>query len=167
MLKVKVNNKTEYAVLLDNEISGNIDGKTFSWDIIEVKDGSFHIIKDNKSYNIEVVKAVIAEKTFLVKVNGNNYQLQVKDKYDELLKKLGFDNLTANKVNEIKAPMPGLVLDIRVLEGDVVKKGDAILVLEAMKMENIIKSPTDGVIKKININKGVAVEKNQVLINFA
>jgi biotin carboxyl carrier protein len=167
MLKVKVNDKNEYTVLLANETSGNIDGKAFSWDIIEVKNGSFHIIKDNKSYNVEIVKVVIAEKTFLVKVNGNSYQLQVKDKFDELLKKLGFDSLAANKVNEIKAPMPGLVLDIRVLEGDVVKKGDAVLVLEAMKMENIIKSPTDGVIKKININKGVAVEKNQVLINFA
>jgi biotin carboxyl carrier protein len=83
-----------------------------------------------------------------------------------LLKSLGFDDLNAKKVNEIKAPMPGLVLDVRVSEGDTVKKGDAILVLEAMKMENIIKSPTDGIIKKINVKKGVAVEKNQVLINF-
>ena len=76
------------------------------------------------------------------------------------------DNLAAAKVNEIKAPMPGLVLDIRVAEGDEVKKGDSILVLEAMKMENIIKSPTDGIIKKINVKKGIAVEKNQVLIHF-
>ncbi len=77
------------------------------------------------------------------------------------------DSLNSSKVNEVKAPMPGLVLDIRVSEGDEVKKGDPILVLEAMKMENIIKSPTDGVIKKINVKKGLAVEKNQVLINFA
>ena len=62
--------------------------------------------------------------------------------------------------------MPGLVLDIRVVEGDAVKKGDPILVLEAMKMENIIKSPTDGIVKKINVKKGVAVEKSQVLIHF-
>ncbi len=76
------------------------------------------------------------------------------------------DNLNANKINEIKAPMPGLVLDIRVAEGDAVKKGDTILVLEAMKMENSIKSPTDGLVKKISVKKGLAVEKNQVLINF-
>lgn len=166
MLKVNVNNKKEYAIALDNSTSGSVDGQEFSWDVIEVKEGSFHVIKDHKSYNVEVVKADASEKSFLIKVNGNNYQLQVKDKFDELLKQLGFDNLNANKVNEIKAPMPGLVLDVRVEEGAEVKKGDAVLVLEAMKMENIIKSPTDGIIKKINVKKGVAVEKNQVLIHF-
>lgn len=166
MLKVKVNNKKEHAISFENETNGTLDGKEFSWDVIEVKNGSFHIIKDYKSYNVEVIKADSIEKSFLVSVNGNKYQLQVKDKFDELLKSLGFDELNSKKVNELKAPMPGLVLDIRVAEGDQVKKGDAVLVLEAMKMENIIKSPTDGVIKKINVKKGVAVEKNQVLINF-
>lgn len=167
MLKVKVNNKQEHQVVFENETSGTIDGTAFSWDVIEVKNGTFHIIKNNKSYTVELLKAEPSEKSFLVKVNGNKYQLHVKDKFDELLKSLGMDNLNASKVNEIKAPMPGLVLDIRVSEGDEVKKGDPILVLEAMKMENILKSPTDGTIKKINVKKGLAVEKNQVLINFA
>jgi len=167
MYKVNVNTKKEHAVVLENNASGTIDGKEFSWDVAEVKNGSFHVVKDNKSYSVEVVKADVAEKSFLVSVNGNKYQLNVKDKFDELLKSLGMDNMAASKVNEIKAPMPGLVLDIRVAEGDEVKKGDPILVLEAMKMENILKSPTDGIIKKINVKKGLAVEKNQVLINFA
>lgn len=166
MLKVKVNNQKEHTIVLENNTTGTIDGTSFEWDVIEIKNGSFHVIKDNRSYNVEVIKADAAEKSFLVSVNGNKYQLNVKDKYDELLKSLGFDNLNANKVNEIKAPMPGLVLDVRVAEGDVVKKGDAVLVLEAMKMENIIKSPTDGIIKKVNVKKGLAVEKNQVLVNF-
>ena len=167
MLKVKVNNKSEYNIVFDNPSNGTIDDKPFAWDIIEVKNGSFHIIKDFKSYTVEVIKADAAEKSFLVSVNGNKYQLDVKDKFDELLKSLGFDNLNAKKVNEIKAPMPGLVIDVRVSVGDIVKKGDPIIVLEAMKMENIIKSPTDGTISKINVKKGIAVEKNQVLINFA
>ncbi|MGQ0829162.1 MAG: biotin/lipoyl-containing protein [Bacteroidota bacterium] len=166
MLKVKVNNKKEHSIIFDNVATGTIDGKAFAWDVIEVKEGSFHVIKDNRSYNVEVIKADAAEKSFLVSVNGNKYQLNVKDRFDELLKSLGMDNLNANKINEIKAPMPGLVLDISVSEGDTVKKGDAVIVLEAMKMENSLKSPTDGVIKKINVKKGVAVEKNQILINF-
>ena len=166
MLKVKVNNKNEHAVVFENETSGTIDGKAFEWDVIEVKNGSFHVIKDFKSYNVEVIKADVAEKSFLIRVNGNKYILSVKDKFDLLLKDLGLDNMNTKKVNEIKAPMPGLVLDIRVSEGDTVKKGDAILVLEAMKMENNIKSPTDGIVKKINVKKGLAVEKNQVLIQF-
>jgi biotin carboxyl carrier protein len=166
MLKVNVNNKKEHAVSFENKASGTIDGKSFSWDVIEVKDGSFHVIKNNKSYSVEVIRSEPKEKSFLISVNGNKYQLHVKDKFDELLKSLGMDKLNAGKVNEIKAPMPGLVLDIRVSEGAEVKKGDPVFVLEAMKMENIIKSPTDGIIKKINVKKGAAVEKNQVLINF-
>ena len=62
--------------------------------------------------------------------------------------------------------MPGMVLNILVAEGQQVKKGDSLLVLEAMKMENVLKSPTDGVIKKVVATKGTAVEKNQLLIQF-
>ena len=169
MLKVKVNGKNEHTVEFSGKglSSGTIDGAAFECDIIEVKKGSFHVIKDHRSFNVEVIKADPEEKAFIVSVNGNKYTLSVKDKYDDLLHSLGMDNLAGSKVNEIKAPMPGLVLDLRVNEGDSVKKGDPVLVLEAMKMENILKSPADGVVKKINVKKGMPVEKNQVLISFA
>ena len=168
MIKTKVNNKHKYEVEFSDEEkkSGKIDGKVFEWDVIEIKRNSFHIIKNNKSFTAEVVKADYQTKSFVIKVNGNKYTVEAKDRYDELLHKLGLDNGTANKINEMKAPMPGLVLEIRVSEGATVKKGDAIIVLEAMKMENILKSPADGTIKKVNVKKGEAVEKNQVLISF-
>jgi biotin carboxyl carrier protein len=76
------------------------------------------------------------------------------------------DNIAAKKINDIKAPMPGMVLSVLVSEGQEVKKGDSLIVLEAMKMENILKSPADGIIKKVVANKGTAVEKNQLLIQF-
>lgn len=169
MLKVKVNGKNEHVVEFSDKglNTGTIDGIPFECDIIEIKKGSFHVIKDNSSFNLEVIKADREEKSFVVSVNGNKYTLSVKDKYDDLLRSLGMDNLAGSKVNEIKAPMPGLVLDVRVNEGDHVQKGDPVLVLEAMKMENILKSPSEGVVKKINVKKGTAVEKNQVLISFA
>jgi biotin carboxyl carrier protein len=73
---------------------------------------------------------------------------------------------TAAKVNTVKAPMPGLIIDLRVKAGDTVKEGDPLLVLEAMKMENIIKAHGDGTVKQVKIKKGDSVEKNQVLIDF-
>jgi biotin carboxyl carrier protein len=166
IFKVKVNGKKEHEVVLESGTSGMLDKEKFQLDSIRVKEGSFHVLKNNRSYNIEIVKADPEAKSFILQVNGNIYQLQVKDKYDELLKSLGLDNLNNKKINDLKAPMPGLVLDIIAKEGDQIKKGDPLLVLEAMKMENILKSPADLTIKKIVVKKGLAVEKNQVLILF-
>jgi biotin carboxyl carrier protein len=79
---------------------------------------------------------------------------------------MGLSNLQSAKVSEIKAPMPGLVLKVFVSNGDEVKKGDNLFILEAMKMENIIKSPSDVSIKNIKIVPGDKVEKGQVLMQF-
>ena len=79
---------------------------------------------------------------------------------------MGFETGTTKKVNEIKAPMPGLILDINVEIGQEVKEDDPLLILEAMKMENALTSPRDGVIKSISVTKGDAVDKNQLLIEF-
>ena len=143
-----------------------VNGEKVNLDISTTTPDSFHILKSNASFNVDVIRVNKEEKTALIRVNGNKYEVKIADKFDELLKNLGMDSMAAKKVNNIKAPMPGLVLNIIVKEGDTVKKGDALLVLEAMKMENILKSPTDGVVKRIAVNKGVAVEKNQLLIEF-
>ncbi|MCO6500361.1 MAG: biotin/lipoyl-binding protein [Vicingus serpentipes] len=165
-LKVYSDNNT-YDVELEKDLnSGVINEKGFDWDVLQIKDNSFSVIKDNKSYNVELLSVNKDEKRFFIKVNGLKYKLNIKDKYDELLHSLGMDNLISQKVGDLKAPMPGLVLDVSVLEGEEVKKGDTLLILEAMKMENVIKSPTDGVVKKISIKKGEAVEKNQLILNF-
>ena len=146
--------------------TGTINGKPFSWDIAAEKPGRFQVLKNNKSYIVEVVNYDTAEKKCSISVNGNMYSFELKDKFDELLKNLGMDKLAGSAIKELKAPMPGLVLDVLVKAGDAVKKGDAVLVLEAMKMENNIKAAGDAVIKKIAVQKGNAVEKNQVLIVF-
>lgn len=165
MYKVKVNNKHDFN--FEKKDGGWLaDGKDFTFDLIEVKENSFHIIKDHKSYNAEVVSHIATEKSFQIKVNQTIYSISVKDRYDELLHQLGMDKALANKFSNIKAPMPGMVLNILVGEGSEVKKGDALLILEAMKMENILKSPADGTVKKVSVKQGMAVEKNQILIEF-
>ncbi len=166
MYTINVNKHKQYKIDTTAQNNWLFNGEETPLNLVKIKEGSYHLIRNHQSFNVEVLKFDIDEKSLLLKVNGNKYSVQVKDKYDELLRQLGLDNLTEKKVNDIKAPMPGLVLNILVEEGREVKKGDALIVLEAMKMENILKSPTDGVVKKIAVKKGQAVEKNQVLIQF-
>jgi biotin carboxyl carrier protein len=166
-IKIVGTTKNEFNVEIDQSLnSGVIDGNSFDWDVIQNRGNNYSIIKDNKSYNVEVLTVKPEEKLFLIKVDGIKYSLTAKDKYDELLHRLGMDNLVNKKVADLKAPMPGLVLEIAVKVGQEVAKGDTLLILEAMKMENVIKSPTDGVIKSISVNKTETVEKNQLILNF-
>jgi acetyl/propionyl-CoA carboxylase alpha subunit len=138
----------------------------YEWSISKIDDGSFHAIHNNKSYRLEIIEADFSGKVIILRVNGRKIELKIKDKFDELLDKLGINAGAASKVNEIKAPMPGLILEVKAKEGDTIKAGDTLLILEAMKMENVLKSPGDGTIKSIKIKKGDSVEKNQILIQF-
>jgi biotin carboxyl carrier protein len=161
MLKATVNNKKEFTI-----DKNTIDGKPVVWDMIEVRENTFHIISGNKSYNATLLSFNPEEKTMVVKVNGNEYQVSIKDKYDLLLQQLGIQNKVSSTVQHIKAPMPGLIINIAANEGDEVKKDDVLIILEAMKMENAIKSPRNGRIKQVHIQLRQAVEKNQVLLEF-
>jgi biotin carboxyl carrier protein len=143
-----------------------LNGEAFEWDLVQIDANRFHIIKDNVSYNAELVEADYKAKTFTLKINGTLHTVSVKDRLDLLLDQMGISNANEKKFNDIKAPMPGLVLDIKVKIGDEVKKGDQILILEAMKMENILKSPGDGIVKAIKVNVKDNVEKGQVLLEF-
>ncbi len=161
MNKVTVNGKNVYDV-----DGNNVNDVKILTEIIRLDARFYHILKDGKSYNIEILKSDKASKTIFLKVNGNTYEVQVKDKFDQLMDQMGFSNVRQQKILELKAPMPGLVIDIRVQPGDTIKKGDAVIVLEAMKMENVLKAPGDVTIKSIEVTKGVSVEKNEVLIVF-
>jgi len=165
MATVTVNKKSVFEV--ESSADGlTIDGKLFSWDIAEITDGYFHILHNNKSYKAEVVKNDRATKSFTLKINNHLHTIEVKDKFDLLLEKLGMSSLASSKVNTIKAPMPGLIIDVKIKAGDSVQINDPLLILEAMKMENVLKSPGEGIVKTVIVKKGDKVEKNQVLIEF-
>lgn len=165
MYKVKVNDKFNF------DIDGNLgqlkaNGTEVFVDEKQISSNLKHILYKNQSYNVALVSINKQEKTVVLKVNGSVYQVNIQDQFDQLLKQLGMDNLASNKVSEVKAPMPGLVLNILIEVNSEVKKGDSLLVLEAMKMENILKSPSDGIVKSIKVHSGDKVEKGQVLIQF-
>jgi biotin carboxyl carrier protein len=164
MYKASVNNTTFEIEPRDEGFF--VNEKLVLWDVEKLNDGHFHVIYGQKSFRVEVVKTDFTTKSFTVKVNGRSYQIGLKDQFDLLLEKMGMNSGQTAKINIIKAPMPGLIIDLKIKDGDAVKAGDTLLILEAMKMENIIKSPGEGVVKSIKVKKGDTVEKNQVLIEF-
>lgn len=149
-----------------SEGKGKLNGQPFQVSMIKTGDQSFHIIQNNKSFRAEVIKFDKHQKTYVIQVNGEKINLKVNDRFDLLLAQMGITDSSKRKINELRSPMPGLVLSIQVNPGDEVKAGDPLLILEAMKMENVLKSPADLTIKKINVEKGIAVEKNELLIQF-
>lgn len=166
MYQIKIG-ETEYEVIPTpgNAAQGTVNSKDYSLDI-SGKDDDFNVLLNHKSYNVTVVDADHDARTFTLRVNSNEYVLEAKDRFDLLLEELGMEDLAGSAVNDLKAPMPGLVLKIHVEAGVVVKKGDPLLVLEAMKMENILKAESDATVKAIHTETSKAVEKNQVLIEF-
>lgn len=143
-----------------------LDGIEANFDLQEINAHTVHILYENKSYMAEVVSIDRIQKKAVVKINNNEYTVALKDQYDTLLASMGLQISKISALDVLKAPMPGLVLDIRVKVGEKVKKGHNLLVLEAMKMENIIKTADDVIIKSIEVDKGSIVEKNQILLTF-
>ncbi|WP_179412089.1 acetyl-CoA carboxylase biotin carboxyl carrier protein subunit [Mucilaginibacter sp. E4BP6] len=165
MIQVKVNHKYNFEIDKNND-EILINGEIVNADIKQINASAYHIIDRLKSYNAEVVSFNVADKTAEIKVNNNLYIISVKDQFDVLLEKLGLNNLNSAKISEVKAPMPGMVLKVFVTEGSEVLKGDNLFILEAMKMENIIKASADVVVKTVKIKPGDKVEKGQVLLLF-
>ena len=165
MYQIKVNG--EYTYDIDKNSDGlSINGDRVTADIKQLNVSAWHIINNLRSYNAEIINFNSAEKTAEIKVNNTIYTVTAKDQFDILLDKLGLSSLNAAKVSEIKAPMPGMVLKVFVTEGMEIKKGDNLFILEAMKMENIIKAPADVTVKTVKIKPGDKVEKGQILMLF-
>jgi biotin carboxyl carrier protein len=156
VFKVKVDNSNEFDIAKD-DIS--------KLDAVSTK-GKYHILQNNSSYKAEVLNSDFNNKTYSVLVNNNTYEVKIANNLDQLISKMGFSQGTNKQINKIKAPMPGLILDVMVKEGQTVQEDDALLILEAMKMENVIVSQREGTIKTISVKKGDAVDKNNLLIEF-
>jgi biotin carboxyl carrier protein len=164
-----------YTIKLNDSLSVKVQQKNGKWevngltqqtDIVKTSENRFHVLLNNKSFEIELLSKDETGKQLDLVINGKRRKVAVESEMDALLKSMGLDKAMAVKNNDVKAPMPGLVLRILVSEGQEVKKGDGLLVLEAMKMENILKSQTDGSIKKIHVAEKTAVDKNQILLEL-
>lgn len=167
MIKAIVNQEHQYDIESQSKIEEVLINNVFEqYEVSKISKDIYQLKKNGKNYEIRLIAYNSSLKQFKLKVNGTLYEVDLKDRIDFFLEAQGMTDLTKVVINDLKAPMPGLVLDIKVNAGDDVKEGDALFILEAMKMENVIKSPTHSKIKSINVTKGQAVEKNQLLIEF-
>jgi biotin carboxyl carrier protein len=135
-------------------------------DAIPTGVNEFHVLHQNTPYKAEIITSDFNHKSYTVKVNNTNYTVAISNPLDILIKEMGFEVGLTKQVNAIKAPMPGLILEISVVVGQTVKENDSLIILGAMKMENSFLSPRDGVIKSISVSTGDAVDKGQLLIEF-
>ena len=142
--KYKVDIKKE-----DNNFQVFLDGKLVETSITEINSHShFSLIVDNKSYDIAIENDDIS-------VDGETFKVKVEDErfVGLALKK---QSVEGGKT-AVKAPIPGLVVELLVKEGDKIKANDGLVILEAMKMQNELKAPRDGVVKQIFIAQGMPV----------
>jgi len=137
-----------------------------SVDLVQLSPTEFNLIKDHRCVNAKLVEANVAAKKLTIEIEGEIIDIEIKDELDQVLEKMGFNSVANKQIKEIKAPMPGLVLEIAVVDGQDVKEGDKILILGAMKMENSIMIHTNAKIKKVGVTAGQAVEKGQVLVEL-
>jgi biotin carboxyl carrier protein len=135
-------------------------------DCLRIDKNRFNLIENDKGYNLQLVDKNFIEKEYKIEIENEVYYIKIKDEIDQMLDSLGLSGKTIKKINELKAPMPGMVLEIFVKEGDFIKTGDKLMILEAMKMENILKADFEGEISEILIEKGKAVTKGQILIKL-
>lgn len=158
---------SNYKVTVNDTFPFDFEKESISQlDSVPVEANAFHILHQNIPYKAEIITSDFNHKSYTVKVNNTNYTVVISNPLDILIKEMGFEVGLTKQVNAIKAPMPGLILEISVVVGQTVKENDNLIILGAMKMENSFLSPRDGVIKSISVKTGDAVDKGQLLIEF-
>lgn len=150
-----------------NSFEFELDASTLAAvDMIQKTPAEYHVLYQNQGATATILECDTGCKRMHIEVNGERFDVEVKDTLDVMLDKMGFKTVSTKQIKEIKAPMPGLVVEVVVQEGQEVAEGDKLLILSAMKMENSILIQTPAVIKKINVKAGDAVDKGQILIEL-
>ena len=148
----------------ENLLEIKVDNKIYQVDLMHNDEGIFSILANGRSYNIELVPQP-KSKHYTAYTYYDSYELEIIDAESRYLRnRTGNSHLVSERT--IMSPMPGKVVKIPVATGDIVKKGDTVITISAMKMESEYKSPVDGTIGVIHVIEGGTVEANQVLIEI-
>lgn len=162
MKYITIVNDQQYIIEIGHEGQIEVDGQRYEIDFEQLSEGGIlSLLLNNRSFEAIVEER---EQDWEVLIHGELYTVFVQDEQAyRLAKERG---VTSDETGEaaIKSPMPGLIIAIPVEVGQAVKKGDKVIILESMKMENELRSPKDGLVANIYVEPGASVEKNQILI---
>ena len=157
-------NSKEYLVEVIDEHHISINGKMLEIDLESVSGQPvYSLIVDGKSHEAYVREG---DDEWQVLLRGRLYPVQVVDEREKRLRAAAGGGVAETGEFHLKAPMPGLVVVVPVSEGQEVKKGDVLIILESMKMQNELKSPRDGVVSKIKVKAGESVEQKQSILSL-
>ncbi|HXS37683.1 MAG TPA: biotin/lipoyl-containing protein [Flavipsychrobacter sp.] len=165
MLQITVNDNNSFNVRQE-EGQWYLNNSPVNVDIQQQPNGLISILYNNKSYTALIEKKDAKNKELTLRIDGQVYKIGIKEPIDQLLASMGMDLKAMQKAEPVKAPMPGMVLRILVEPGQQINKGDGLVILEAMKMENILKAASNAIVKAIKVNERTAVEKGTVLIEL-
>ncbi|MCF8435334.1 MAG: hypothetical protein K9G57_00690 [Ignavibacteriales bacterium] len=154
------NSKKEISVLSSHEVE--LEGKKLTVNLSKLSDYYYLLKIENKIFEIIVAKT--GEDNYTLNIEGRIFEIGVKTRLKDIAEEYLKNKQKETRQDELKAPMPGLIINLKKNIGDGVVLGESLIVLEAMKMENDLKSPASGIIKEILVKKGEAVEKNQRLL---
>ncbi|MBV6472843.1 MAG: hypothetical protein JPMHGGIA_01110 [Saprospiraceae bacterium] len=126
----------------------------------------FHFSRQGRNYNIELLHLDIAGSRVRLRCGRKKMSFEIASPVAQRIRQLGYSHAASLYDDALVAPMPGLVLDICVEVGQFVNKGEHLATLEAMKMENILRSNHDGRVRDVLVKPADKVEKNQTLILF-
>ncbi len=152
----------EFTVEIIDAKQISINGKTLEVDFESINGQPvYSLLIDGKSYEGYVYPD---ENDWQVLLHGRLYQASVEDEREKRLRAAA-GSVSAGGEFHLKAPMPGMVIAIPVTEGQEVKKGQVLLILESMKMQNELKSPKDGTVSRIRVKAGETAEQKQTLLS--
>jgi biotin carboxyl carrier protein len=157
-------NGKEFEIEIVDERHIRIGGRLLTVDFESVSGQPvFYLILDGKSFVSFVYQG---DEDSEVLLRGRQFQVRVEDEREKRLKAAAGGGVAEGGEFHLKAPMPGLVVAIPVSEGQEIKKGQVLLILESMKMQNELKAPRDGVIDRIRVKTGESVEQKQTMLSI-
>jgi biotin carboxyl carrier protein len=152
----------DFEIDVDRQAEVEVDGRTHAVDL-RLIDGAhlYSLVLDNTSFELFVERR---EGAYYVLIEGDQYEVDVDQERLKKLKAFGGNVQEEHGAANVAAPMPGLVVRVLVAPGDAVAENQGLVLLEAMKMENEIRSPRDGIVQSISVEDGDTVDKDETLL---